>query len=66
MKMHDSLVDWRYTIAKEAPRVGKAPYSHNIIGIALSAIAEKFGAEEAEKAIIDFKLDKKGWNKKAV
>jgi len=56
------LDEYRAAIKREAPRVGRAPYSHNIIGIALSAIAKEYGKDEANKAIVDFKLEKKGWS----
>jgi hypothetical protein len=56
-----TLGDWRDVIADNAPYVDKKPYSHNIISIALSAIADRFGKEEANKAIRDFGLTKKGW-----
>ena len=58
-----TLGDWRAIIAIEAPRVGKLPYSHNIIGIALRAIAKLEGTEAANQAIEDFGLEKLGWRK---
>ena len=59
-----TLKDWRRTIAQEAPRVDKAPYSHNIIGLALGAIAREWGQDEANKAIRDYKLTSKGWSER--
>ena len=61
--MNNTLDDWRDTIEREAPYVDVKPYSHNIIGIALSAIASKWGKEEANKAIEDFGLEELGWTK---
>lgn len=57
-----TLADWRATIAREAPCVDRAPYSHNIVTTALGAIARGWGVAEANKAVRDFKLTKKGWN----
>lgn len=61
-----TLDEWRDTIRREAPWVDIKPYSHNIIAIALSAIAVRWGTDEAEKAIDDFKLARKGWRKRGV
>jgi hypothetical protein len=59
--MAKTLAEWREAIAENAPRVDKAPYSHNIINISLQAIANAFGKAEANRAIRDFKLARKGW-----
>ena len=56
-----TLQEWRQEIKREVPFVGVKPYSHNIINISLQAIAERFGREEANKAIRDFHLEKLGW-----
>ena len=58
----NTIADWRETIRKERRYVGRKPYSHNIISIALGAIAKIAGDEEANKAITDFNLDSLGWN----
>jgi len=57
-----TLVQWRFVIKKEAPFVGIKAYSHNIIALALSAIASRWGQKEANKAIEDFDLKGKGWS----
>jgi len=62
MMYEKSLKEWRSVIAKEAPYVGVKPYSHNIIGLALGAIAKDHGQAEANKAIVDFELEDKGWS----
>ena len=48
-------------IRKEIPYIDIKPYSHNIIGLVLGQIADKFGKEEAEKQIKTLGLDKRGW-----
>jgi len=57
-----TLEELRDQIREQAPMVGKAPYSHNIIGLALRAIDKDYGRAEANKAIDDFKLRRKGWD----
>ena len=66
MKQSDQLLKLRQHIAKEAPFIGVKSYSHNIVGLILSEIAEAYGDAEAEKAILDFKLYRKGWKKPEV
>lgn len=56
------LEQLRDQIKKEVRSVGIKPYSHNIISLGLRLIAEGFGKAEANRAIRDFKLDKKGWS----
>ena len=63
MATEKTLSEWRKIIYREVPWVDIKPYSHNIISIALSAIAENFGYDEANKAIDDFELEAFGWNK---
>ncbi len=54
--------DWRQAIKRECHYyVGIRPYSHNMISIALRAIHTLAGAEAANRAIIDFKLERLGW-----
>ncbi|MCP6727078.1 MAG: hypothetical protein KJI69_03580 [Patescibacteria group bacterium] len=48
-------------IRTEMPYIDIKPYSHNIIGIVLGQIAEKFGDTEAENTIKELHLDKRGW-----
>ena len=57
-----TLNDLRAQICKEAPSVGRKPYSHNIVGLVLQQIAKKFGRDEANKAVRDFRLKSKGFN----
>ena len=58
-----TLAEWRDEILRNAPYVGVKSHSHNLISIALQAIAEQFGDEEANKAIDDFHLERKGFSK---
>ncbi len=60
-KVKKVLTKWRKIIADEVDCVGVRPYSHNIINITLQAIAEEFGKDKANKAIVDFGLDELGW-----
>lgn len=60
-----SLNDWRKIIKEEAPYVDVKMYSHNIISLALGAIAKECGQDEANKAIEDFGLEDLGWGKVA-
>lgn len=57
-----SLEEHRAIIRKEVPHIDRKPFSSNIIAITLKMIADDFGKDEANKAIRDFKLDKKGWS----
>jgi len=36
-------------------------FSHNLISLTLRMIAEDYGTEQANKAIVDFELEKLGW-----
>lgn len=56
-----TLEELRNQIKDEAPYVGVKPYSHNIITMCLGTISQEHGIEEANKAIFDFKLGRKGW-----
>jgi len=58
----ETLADLRAQIRREAPYIGRRRFSHNIIGLLLNMIAKKFGRDEANKAIRDFKLERKGFN----
>lgn len=53
--------EWEQVIADNVPYIDVRPYSHNIIGLALGAIAKKKGDDEAKRLIIKYRLDKKGW-----
>lgn len=57
-----TLSDWQKTIEREVPFIDKKPYSHNIISLALQAIAEKWGNETANKTIVDYRLEHYGWS----
>jgi len=61
--MKKSLNDWREMIDEEVPYVDVKPYSHNLISLALGAIAKEHGQDEANKAIEDFGLGSLGWSK---
>ena len=58
-----TLAEWRDEIRRNAPYVGMKSHSHNLISIALQAISQQFGKDEASKAIDDFRLERKGWSK---
>jgi hypothetical protein len=62
--MAKTLEEIRLKIKEEAKFIGKKPYSHNIISLCLHEIDRMFGTIEANRAIKDFKLIKKGWNLK--
>ncbi len=61
MRKPETLNEFRQQIQDEAEWVDVKPYSHNIVGLLLSQMAEKYGDAEAEKAIEDFGLKHKGW-----
>jgi hypothetical protein len=48
-------------IKKEIPYVDVKPYSHNIIGLELNVLAEKYGQEEVEKIVRETNLKNIGW-----
>jgi hypothetical protein len=58
----ETLREVRQRIKREAPYVGKRPYSHNIIRFALAEIDRRFGRPAANKVVVDFKLESKGFN----
>jgi hypothetical protein len=58
-----TLAEWRNEIRRNAPYVGVRSHSHNVISIALQAISQEFGKDEANKAIDDFWLEQEGWSK---
>jgi hypothetical protein len=63
MKAQDNLQDWVEGIKSEIEFVGLKPYSHNIIQISLTAIANDFGITAANKVIDDLELESLGWKK---
>jgi len=48
-------------IKKEIPYVDVKPYSHNIIGLQLNVLADKYGQEEVEKIVRETNLKNIGW-----
>lgn len=52
------------TIEDEVDYVDVKPYSHNIIGLTLRGIAEKYGNAVADAMIEEYRLDELGWKKK--
>ena len=48
-------------IKKEIPYVDIKPYSHNIIGLELNVLADKYGQEEVEKIVRETNLKNIGW-----
>jgi hypothetical protein len=57
------LGGWKQSILKEIAYVDIKPYSHNIISLALGAIARGWGKPEANKVIDEFGLKDLGWHK---
>ena len=60
--MSETLEELREEVRREAAHIDTRPYSHNIVGLLLSQIAEEHGVAEANKAIRDFRLKAKGWS----
>lgn len=60
--MSETLRQLRHRIKREAPYVGKRPYSHNIIHLALAEIDRRFGRPAANMAVVEFNLESKGFN----
>lgn len=65
MAAERTVEEWRDVIVRERRYVNHKPYSHNIINVALQAIAKKAGREEANKAIRELRLKRLGWNEVA-
>lgn len=59
--MSKTLNELRKKIRNEVGYIGVRPYSHNIVGLLLSQIAQEYGTAEANKTIRDFHLDTRGW-----
>ncbi len=57
------LSEWKEAILREMPYVDVKPYSHNIISIALGAIARGWSKTEANKTIDEYGLTNLGWHK---
>jgi len=60
--MTETLTELRMKIVNLVPTINKKQFSHNLIGLYLQEIASHYGKDEANKAILDFKLNKKGWS----
>ena len=60
--MSKTLEDLRQEIKQEVPYIDKRPYSHNIVGLLLSQIAKEHGVAEANRAIRNLGLKRKGWS----
>lgn len=60
--MSETLEQLRAKIAREVGFIDVKPYSHNIVGLLLSQIAQEHGTAEANRAIRDFGLKRKGWS----
>lgn len=56
-----TLEEWIEVIKENKPFVDIKLYSHNLITIALQAIAKNWGISEANKIILDMGLKKLGW-----
>ena len=61
-----TLAELRKQIKDEARYVDVRSHSHNIITINLGMIHADYGVEEANKAVRDFKLERKGWSQAVV
>jgi hypothetical protein len=57
------LNGWKHSILKEIPYVDIKQYSHNIISLALGAIARGWGKPVANAVIDEFGLSLLGWHK---
>ena len=64
VKQNEKLNEYRSKILKEIPMVDVKPYSHNIISLLLRGVYEKFGSDEANAIILEYGLDKMGWEVK--
>lgn len=62
-KKSETLVELVETIRKERKSVGRKPFSHNIISLCLSQIAERYGYQAANQVIDDESLEALGWFK---
>ncbi len=60
--MTENLGALQSEISAAIPALDKGGYAHNIISICLRSIAKHHGKAEANRAIRDFGLDKKGWS----
>ena len=58
------LIKLRQDIEREVESIGSYSFSNNIIGLCLSQIADKFGDQEANRAIVDYGLLDAGWKLK--
>lgn len=56
------LEELRAEIKAEVKFVGVKSHSHNIISIILGKIQKEFDTEQANRAVRDFGLEKKGWS----
>jgi hypothetical protein len=63
MNAPKTLEQWKKAIAKEVPFVGLKPFSHNIISLGLTAVAEKYGNGSANQIIEELGLGSLGWKK---
>jgi hypothetical protein len=61
-----TLEEWEETILREIPFVDVKPYSHNIITVALSAIARGWGNKRANDTVDKFGLVTLGYKKEVV
>jgi len=64
--MNKSYDEWVEVIGEEVDYVDVKPFSHNIISIALSAIAKEWGNNTTNRVIEDFGLEDLGWQKRGV
>jgi len=58
-----TLEEWKEMIAREVPFIGIKEYSHNIVGLALAAVANEYGKKVANDLIDEFNLEDSGWRK---
>jgi len=56
-----TLDELREEIEELAPTIDVKPYSHNIVGLCLLQISQRYGPDEVNRAIVDFDLKAKGW-----
>lgn len=51
----------RDTVRREAKRINHVPAAHDNVRLALQQIEDEFGTADADQAVRDFKLKRKGF-----
>ena len=66
VKQIKTLNELRAEILKETAMVDVKPYSDNLVSILLRRVVEDFGSDEANAIILEYGLDKMGWEVKGI